>query len=1161
MVPMRWIALTGALFLGMVAGVPAAKRADNARAPSSYRPRDTWWETVLASREALMEQEEAAERLADPVLKGSPPLRVQLTSQQEPRKIKVPIAGVKKLYLGCSGRGRAFLAEPQLIGPDGKAVPLPLTKARGPTRHGWFAHSGMRNRWKPIVWAQHRYDTGFTIENWEIYIELDGQAEWLEGWLGAQPERGRRQVEFWVQHRSLAEVKARAAAAREALTAAVAAAFPSPIDARQQRLERRAGIWKADWKRGDLAELAGRYAAACGGKQKQAADEIARQCRSAAEFKAVRDLFYAQFVGPRLALARKTLEMVERAAPRPRLAAELAALERQFTDSKGNSQNEALYVRVCNLRRRITLSHPALGFPRLLINKRSGFLPEHMCDQYLGRHSREAPGLVVLEDWKESPRETVLLAGKLPRGATVHPDLSYHGKRVLFAFADHSIRHNDDGPIATPGQWLTSSEYSGVRHRRYFIYEYSFQTGQVRQITGTAADLMLGRRGRRTVLIEDMDPCYLPDGGIAFISTRCQQFGRCHGLRYAPSYTLYRSELDGTGIRPLSFNEANEWGPAVLFDGSIVYARWDYINRNLSAFQSLWVMRPDGTQTAHYYGNNTPRPCLIGEPQPIPGTHKTVATAAAHHGQTLGSLIVIDPCKGQDHGAPLISITPELPSPEGGLPRGTTRTAMPLSDDIPCRVSGGQRTGLTFPLGAGTPWPVSEELFLCTYQHGAQYAVYLIDVLGGRELIYSDPNVSCFDPIPLQPRPRPPVVPSTVAGRESEKTGVFYVQNVYQCSHPLGRGSIKRLRVNELISQPMAKPAGQRYPVEILKRILGTVPVEADGSVAFEAPACTPMQFQLLDANGMAVMTMRSLVYLQPGERASCIGCHEPREAAPPLKPLLQAQVRQITPPAGPRYEGAFSFMRTVQPVLDRYCISCHGLGRTEGDVNLLRRGPNGRSSYAALTAKGRVKLVNDNSYPSRPRDFFAHGGTLATMLLHGHPDREGRKRVELERESLQRVVGWLDVNAPLHGDYSHNRIETQPPSPEGEKRLREAITKRLGTQLAAQPYAALVNVANPTESRILMAPLPVAAGGWGQIAKGSFSGKSDPAWHEMLKLVEGSVAPPKYHDIADTCGRGDACVCGCCWVREVRAERERTDGGGAQSPRKTFGATKTTPR
>jgi len=738
MISARWVVSTGVLFLTLVAGAAAAERTMKAEAPSWFQPRGTWWETMLASREALAEEEAAAERRveaerrADPVLKAFQPLRVQLTSQQEPRKIKVPIAGVKQLYLGCSGQGRAFLGEPQLIGRDGKAVPLPLAEARGPTRHGWFAHNGMRNRWKPIVWKQQNYDTGFTIENWEICIELDGQAEWLEGWLGAQPERGVRQVEFWVECRSLAEVKARAAAARETLAVVVAAAFPSPVDSRQQTLETRLGIWKADWKPGDLADLAGRYAAACGGQQKEAAEEIARRCNNMAELKAVRDLFYAQYIGPRLALARKTLEMVERTGPRPQLAAELAALEEQFADPQGNSNGEAFYVRACNLRRRIVLFHPALVFSRLLINKRSGFLPEHMCDQYLGRHSREAPGLVVLEDWKDSPRETVLLAAKLPPGGTIHPDLSYDAKRVLFAFADHSTKHDDDQPMTEPRYWITGDERSGARHRAYFIYEYSFQTGKVRQITGTAADPMVGQRGRQTVLIEDTDPCYLPDGGMAFISTRCQQFGRCHGLRYAPSYTLHRCELDGTGIRPLSFNEANEWGPAVLFDGSIVYSRWDYINRSLSAFQSLWVMHPDGTQTAHYYGNNSPRPCLIGEPRPVPGTHKTVATAAAHHGQTLGTLIVIDPRKGQDYGAPLTSITPELPAPEGSLPQGTTRTAMPLADDLPSRVSGGQRTDLRFPLGAGTPWPINEELFLCTYQHGSQYAVYLIDVLGGR---------------------------------------------------------------------------------------------------------------------------------------------------------------------------------------------------------------------------------------------------------------------------------------------------------------------------------------------------------------------------------------------------------------------------------------------
>jgi hypothetical protein len=432
--------------------------------------------------------------------------------------------------------------------------------------------------------------------------------------------------------------------------------------------------------------------------------------------------------------------------------------------------------------------------------------------------------------------------------------------------------------------------------------------------------------------------------------------------------------------------------------------------------------------------------------------------------------------------------------------------------------------------------------------------VYLVDVLGGRELIYSDPKVSCFDPIPLRPRPMPPAMPSAVAGRESEKTGVFYIQDVYQCSHPLEPGSIKRLRVNEIISQPTAKPDGRNYPLEIVKRILGTVPVQADGSVAFEAPACTPFQLQLLDENGMAVMTMRSLVYLQPGEHASCIGCHEPRNSAPPSTALAKAKVEPIAPPVGPSYEGGFSFVRTVQPVLDRYCISCHGLDKVEKDVNLLGSlgGQAGQElSYRSLIASGRVKFVGEETNPSRPKDFFAHGGTLAKMLLDGHPDKEGKKRVELDRESFQRVVDWLDVNAQLYGDYSHNRIEMQPPSREGEKLLREAIAKRFGAELAGQPYAALANVANPSESRVLMAPLPVAAGGWGQVAQGAFSGKSDPGWQEMLKLVEGSVAPPKYHDIAGTCGRDDRCICGCCWVRKDRAAREQTSGGGSQSPQR----------
>jgi hypothetical protein len=204
---------------------------------------------------------------------------------------------------------------------------------------------------------------------------------------------------------------------------------------------------------------------------------------------------------------------------------------------------------------------------------------------------------------------------------------------------------------------------------------------------------------------------------------------------------------------------------------------------------------------------------------------------------------------------------------------------------------------------------------------------------------------------------------------------------------------------------------------------------------------------------------------------------------------------------------------------------------------------------YGALMGSKRVTRAHEGTQPSVAKDFFAHGGTLAKMLLDGHPDKDGKKRVELDRESFQRIVDWLDVNAQNYGDYSHNRIDTQPPSRQGEKLLREAIARRFGADLSAQPYTALVNVANPAESRVLMAPLPLAADGWGQIAQGAFSSKSDPAWQEMLKLVEGSITPLEYRDIAGTCGRDKDCRCGGCWVRKDLAARQSTRGTPAQPP------------
>ena len=297
-----------------------------------------------------------------------------------------------------------------------------------------------------------------------------------------------------------------------------------------------------------------------------------------------------------LDLTEKTLAFVETARKSPKLARQVAAMKRGFASRKGD---KAFIAELAKLRRRIILSHPLLDFETLMINKRPPTLYNHAQEQYVGRHSRAGDGLVLLTNWKTAPAETVLLAGKLPRGSVMHPDLSFDGKRILFSYCDHTDNRRE--------------------FRQHFIYEIGIDGKGLHRVTGNKNDKLERAEGRRSVLIEDFDPCYLPDGGFAFISTRCQSYGRCHGGRYTPSYMLYRGQLDGTGIRQLSFGEANEWDPSVMADGRIIYTRWDYIDRDPTPFQSLWVTKSDGTATALYYGNYTGNPHMTAEPRSIPG--------------------------------------------------------------------------------------------------------------------------------------------------------------------------------------------------------------------------------------------------------------------------------------------------------------------------------------------------------------------------------------------------------------------------------------------------------------------------------------------------------------------------------------------------------------
>ena len=531
----------------------------------------------------------------------------------------------------------------------------------------------------------------------------------------------------------------------------------------------------------------------------------------------------------------------------------------------------SLYLRVRSLKRDLMLQAPELPRAALLFCKRLPPNWSHEVAQYFGWRQRPGGGLFVLEQPGRSLACRELLAGALPKGNVLAPTLSYDGKRVLFSFVT-----NID-PLVEP-QALPADE-AGPDEAYFHLYEAGVDGTGLHQLTRGPYDDMMAK--------------YLPDGDIIFCSTRRRGYSRCFGPEYSKrwhSYTLHRMAPDGTNLHTLSFNDVSEWHPSVLNDGRIVYARWDYIDRDAVTHQNLWAVRPDGTDPVAVWGNANPAPHCTFQPTAIPGSDKIAFIGSAHHSVTGGPLCVLDsPVDNNSHAA-LTRITPG-PFPEAE------------SGDIPAYCE--------------SPCPLSERMFLVAYspvplvfQGGLNadnaLGLYLMDASGNRELLYRDPQISSTSPLPLIARPTPPVIPSALPG-DRPKAGEFLVTDIYQGLGGISRGTVKELRVVQIFpkstyvgNDPAIGFAGE----ENGRAILGTVPVESDGSAHFRVPQGKAVLFQALDANGFAVQTMRSLTYVQPGERTSCVGCHESRTMAPrrvarsPRRsvPLPPCQARSAVP-------------------------------------------------------------------------------------------------------------------------------------------------------------------------------------------------------------------------------------------------------------------------
>jgi hypothetical protein len=692
-----------------------------------------------------------------------------------------------------------------------------------------------------------------------------------------------------------------------------------------------------------------------------------------------------------LALARKLLNDLLANRAQSFLASEAKQLDKLTADN---------YLRIRWLKRRIALSNPLMNFGPLLFCKRAPTSYSHLVMQYFGWRARPGGGLFVLKNPGHSLLVRDILDGKLAGGNVLAPRLDYDAKKVVFSYVPCDAK--------TPPS-----------DRYYNIYQAAIDPSTLFDAGAKSLKRLTNEPH------EDLMPTCLPDGGIAFSSTRRRGYARCFGGQFGTKwhvYTIHRMDADGRNITTLSFHDTNEWFPAVANDGRLLYSRWDYIDRDAVTHQNLWSMRPDGTGPVAVWGNATPKPHCTFQIQPIPNSRKIAFTASAHHSITAGSIVVVDPSLGRDGEQALTRITPEVPFPEAESRNIKEYYA--------------------------APFPLSEKYFLTAYssrplvwEPGANPAnalgLYLIDSFGNRELIYRDPEISSTSPCPLRRRKRPQVVTGNLP-KNPPPTGEIMMRDVYRGLDGVKRGTVKQLRIIQIL--PKTTNLGDRPAVglareENARAILGSVPVESDGSARFIVPARIPILFQTLDADGLAVQTMRSLTYLQPGESVSCVGCHEPLESVPATGRTIamKRKASQIDP--GKLGGETFSFMRVVQPVLDKHCVECHPgkKGKTKynidltgtphkgftksywslcGDRNFWGGGTNPKNAKEALVPRfgGRNTIQ-----ATPPGGMYGSPGSRLMKILR-YP--KGHHQVKLSPDNIRRIAAWIDCNAIFYGVY-----------------------------------------------------------------------------------------------------------------------------------------------
>ncbi len=675
-------------------------------------------------------------------------------------------------------------------------------------------------------------------------------------------------------------------------------------------------------------------------------------------------------------------------------------------------------------------------------------------------------------------------------------DLDTGAQRVLLEDPKGGIRdpqvHYDAGKI------LFSYRPGGTAH--YHLHEINGDGTGLRKLTGGDHD--------------DIEPTYLPNDEIVFVSSRCKRWVNCW---LTPVATLHRCDADGGNIRAISLNIEHDNTPWPLPDGRLLYTRWEYVDRSQVHYHHLWTANPDGTAPMTWYGNLNPGVVMI-DSKPVPGSPKVISVFSPGHGRTehVGPLAMVDPKAGPDDHSSVVMFG------KGG--------------------------------DYHDPWAFSESCVLAA--RGP--SLVLIDGAGNEEVVHvlaedgRKAGLWCHEPRPLAPRPREAVVADRV--KPASATGTMLLMDAHTGRRMDGvrKGEIKHLLVMESLPKPINYTGGME-PLSYggtftLERVLGTVPLEADGSAHFEVPAMRGVFFIALDENGRAVKRMQSFTGVQPGESLGCVGCHEHRATAPPPAPGGIPLAAKRPPDAIRPYRDVpdiLDFPRDIQPILDRHCVACHHTDRADGGVILTGdRGPMYSHGYFSLTVTGQFadgRNRAESNYPPR-----ALGSGSAPLLEKLEPSHHGVK-TDAREKLVTRL--WIDSGAPypgtyaalgsgMIGGYERNRqlIENDGAWPETGA-AAEVITRRcaechrdhplprslsdeigfsfwmpdLGDGRIRRNRHIVFNLTDPAKSLMLRAPLAKSAGGHGTCrgngkARGEgavFTGKDDPDHLKLLAHIE----------------------------------------------------------